>query len=99
MLQFPGAVAQSTSPLGVCRMRRTVNGALNAPVLSVVAAPVCVVSQSLASPELVLLHSAKPTDTFGVKPVPEMVTLCRCTKPVDGVTVTTGLTSAVGVSC
>src|SRR5262245_34615183 len=98
MLHVPGAAAQSTSPLLVCRMRRAANGALNAPVLLVVANPVCVVSQSLASPELLFLHSAKPTLTFGVNPVPEMVTACRCTRSVDGVTVTTGFTSAVGAS-
>src|SRR5690348_8690353 len=98
MLQVPGASAQSTSPFGVCRMRRAVNCAVNAPVLSVGANPLCVVSQSLASPELVLWHSAKPTLTLGVKPVPETVTVWRCTRSVDGVTVTTGFTSAVGAS-
>src|SRR5690348_15970588 len=98
MLQVPGASAQSTSPFGVCRMRRAVNCAVNAPVLSVGANPLCVVSQSLASPELVLWHSAKPTLTLGVKPVPETVTVWRCTRSVEGVTVTTGFKSAVGAS-
>src|SRR6476469_4098178 len=98
MLHVPGAAAQSTSPLGVCRMRRAVNDALNAPDASVAAAPVWVVSQSAASPELLFLHSAKPTDTFGVKPVPATVTVCRCTRPVDGVTVNDGVANATGVS-
>ena len=40
MRHVPGAAAQSTSPLGVCRMRRAVNGTLNAPEASVLANPV-----------------------------------------------------------
>ena len=56
MLHVPGAAAQSTSPFGVCRMRRTANGALNAPDPSALANPVWVVSQSPASPELLFLH-------------------------------------------
>ncbi len=79
-------------------MRRTTNGAVNAPVESVLAVPVWFTSQSLPSPEPLFLHSAHPTPVFGVKPVPEMVTLCRVTSPVDGVTVTVGLTSATGAS-
>src|SRR6476660_9577746 len=98
MLHVPGASAQSTSPLGVCRMRRAVKDALNAPDPSVEAMPVWLVSQSPASPELLFLHSAKPTVTFGVKPVPATVTVCRCTKPVDGVTVTDGVANATGAS-
>src|SRR4029079_18244326 len=98
MLQVPGASAQSTSPFGVCRMRRAVNCAVNAPVLSVSANPVWVVSQSPASPEVVFLHSDETTLTSGVKPVPEMVTVWRCTRSVDGVTVTTGFTSVAGAS-
>src|SRR4051794_28898780 len=98
MLHVPGAAAQSTSPFGVCRVRRATNGPLNEPEPSVVAKPEWPVSQSLASPELLFLHSAQPTDTLGVKPVPEMVTFCRWSRLVDGVTVTTGFTSAAGVS-
>ena len=60
--------------------------------------PVWVVSQSPASPELLFLHSAQPTDTFGVKPVPDRVTVCRWTRPVDGVTVSDGSTNAAGTS-
>src|SRR3954453_17710897 len=98
MLHVPGVVAQSTSPFAVCRMRCTANGAVNAPDESVLAVPVWLTSQSLPSPEPLFLHSAHPTPVLGVKPVPEMVTVCSVTSPVDGVTVTAGLTSAVGVS-
>ena len=96
MLHVPGAAAQSTSPFGVCRMRRTANGALKAPDPSALANPVWFVSQSPASPELLFLHWAKPTGTFGVNPLPEMVTLCRWTRSVDGVTVSDGSTQRDG---
>ena len=52
-------------------------------------------SQS-SSPVPPFLHSAHPTVTFGLKPVPETVMLCRLTRSMAGVAVRTGATCTEG---
>src|SRR4051812_34190831 len=99
MVHVSGALAQSTSPLAVCMIRRTTKDALNEPEASVGAKPVWLMSQSSAVPKLLLfLHSAQPTDELDVNPVPATVTDCRLRRSVDGVTVTAGDTCTTGAS-